>query len=92
MEKVKPIKPIKPSEVKSTLTPAVISAVNDLIIENWEGNQATFTAKQVFRRSGVNHFSRRLLMEVYFKGGWDVIIVDNEGAEDSLIFRKMKTV
>jgi hypothetical protein len=77
--------PIKPSEVQkvkdSKLPEEVFQVFNDLIVENWDGNSATFYKDEANKRvakalniSGQEVYNRNLLdvETVYRKAGWKV--------------------
>jgi hypothetical protein len=96
------IKPIRPSNNKlEYLQEGMISLLNDLIAEYWDGNEARFRQDDIFsRRSGDrfqkawNQVEEKLLQE-FKKVGWDIQITGGNTANQSITrwfyFRPAKT-
>jgi len=86
-EKIQPISPNDVASEKSKLIPdGIIQAVNELIVERWNGTSANFKLKEVVSRylatvdphmrKGIerNLYDKKLLdfEDIYRKQGWDV--------------------
>jgi len=96
--------PIKPKEVQArknaSLPEEVFQVFNDLIVENWDGHQATVNqdeaAKRIAKALNITRqqaFDRSLLdvEDAYQKAGWKVVYDKpgyNETYEAYFTFRK----